>query len=151
MIDDYFVFDSVIHSYDHSDDNMRGEVPDALRARDISIGAVAGFPAPGKEIGLPEDGSFHRRWTPEEMYRVVFESSGTDLAMAHTIPVFDWYRDGLSPVEANYRLAQRYPDQVLFCGGVDPVYHGDGTLDEMERQVSEWGARAFKFYNAHVD
>jgi uncharacterized protein len=40
---------------------------------------------------------------------------------------------------------------VLFCGGVDPSYHGPGALDEMARQVEEMGARSFKFYNAHID
>jgi uncharacterized protein len=150
MIDDVFVFDAVIHSYDHSDGNLRPDVYDSALARRISINTGSRIPTPGRSVGFPEDGSYERKWTPEELHRLVFENSGTDLAMAHTIPVFDWYQDGLAPVEANYRLSQRYPDQVIFCGGVDPVYHGAGTLDEMERQVAEWGARAFKFYNAHV-
>jgi predicted TIM-barrel fold metal-dependent hydrolase len=151
MIDDYFVFDAVIHSYDHSDANLRDDQWDSPLARQISINTGSRIPTPGRDVGFPEDGSYERKWTPEELHRLVFETSGTDMAMAHTIPVFDWYRDGLAPVEANYRLSQIYPDEVVFCGGVDPVYHGDGTLDEMERQAVEWGTKAFKFYNAHVN
>ena len=37
-----------------------------------------------------------------------------------------------------------------FCGGVDPIYHGDAVFEEIERQISELGAVSMKFYNGHV-
>jgi predicted TIM-barrel fold metal-dependent hydrolase len=49
-----------------------------------------------------------------------------------------------------YELAQACPERVLFCGGVDPIYHGRrGALYELQRQVEEWNAVSMKFYKAH--
>jgi hypothetical protein len=48
-------------------------------------------------------------------------------------------------------MAASYPDRVLFCGGVDPNYHGlADALEHLEYQVTELGARSIKFYNGHV-
>lgn len=140
VIDDAFIFDCVLHAIDHSDENLLTDVPGANRSRDISRGAVRD---PGDPL-LPG-----KRWTPEELYELEFGGTSVDMAMTQTIPLFDWYKDGLSPVQANYRLASQHPEQIVFCGGVDPTYHGESVLDEMTRQVEEWGARSFKFYNAH--
>jgi len=146
-----FVFDCVLHAYDNSDNNLRDDLPDAELAR-----AIGNFAPLREAVHGPDDkgGSgyqTHHRWTPEELYDIEFSGTSVDLAMAQTVPVFDWYRDGMAPVSANYEFASKYPDKVLFCGGIDPVYHGGTAFDEMTRQKEEWGARAFKFYNAHVD
>ena len=51
-----------------------------------------------------------------------------------------------------YEMAKRYPDRVMFCGGVDPMYQGvDAALESLDWQVKELGARSIKFYNGHVD
>jgi len=70
--------------------------------------------------------------------------------MAQTVPQFGFWKNAFSPAEANYRLKEAYPDRILFCGGVDPVWHGvEGAVRELERQVTEWGAVSMKFYQAH--
>jgi predicted TIM-barrel fold metal-dependent hydrolase len=70
--------------------------------------------------------------------------------MAQTVPLFGWWKKGFSPAERNYAFKEAYPDRVVFCGGVDPVYQGvEGAVDELERQVVEWGAVSMKFYQAH--
>ena len=140
--DDAFIFDCVLHAIDHSNENLLTEVRGATRSRDISRGSLR---KRGDAL-LPD-----KAWTSEDLYRVEFENTTVDMAMTQTIPLFDWYRLGLSPVEANYRFAAAHPERVVFCGGVDPSYHGGKVLDEMTRQVEEWGAKAFKFYNAHRD
>ena len=156
MRDGIFIFDCVIHAYDVSDENLL-PVPGAALAREISVrGGGRNLPpiremahGPDSETGFPANPN--HAWTAEELYAIEFEGTGVDLCMAQTIPVYDWFKHGLSPVEANYDFAAKYPDKVLFAGGVDPSYHGDGILEEMQRQVEEWDARAFKFYNAHAD
>lgn len=156
MKDDVFIFDCVVHAYDVSDENLL-PVPGAELAREISArGGGRNLPpiremahGPDSETGYPEN--VNHAWTPEELYAIEFEGTGVDMAMAQTIPVYDWFERGLSPVEANYAFAAQYPDKVLFAGGVDPSYHTEGIYEEMERQVEEWDARAFKFYNAHAN
>jgi hypothetical protein len=58
--------------------------------------------------------------------------------------------DGLSPWESCADLASRDPDRTIFWGSVNPL-EGRKALDLMERQVGEFGARAFKFYNVRYD
>ena len=64
--------------------------------------------------------AFDKRWTAEEMYDLVFVQAPTDMAMAQVVPIFDWFEDFFAPVAAQYAMAQRYPERVLFCGGADP-------------------------------
>lgn len=149
MNNNMFVFDCVVHAYDNSDNNLRDDVRDSKLAR-----AIGNFTWVREALHGPDDEwrterALHR-WTPDELYDMEFGGTSVDMAMAQTVPVFDWYRDGLAPVAANYAFASKYPDKVIFCGGVDPGFHGAGVLDEMTRQKEEWGARAFKFYNAHA-
>jgi hypothetical protein len=149
MIDDIFVFDNVIHVYDMSDANLRTDSPTAEHARSSIVGLGeasrwAGYNDP--HIALD------RRWTPEGLYQMVFVDAPTDLAMAQVVPIFDWFNDFFAPVRAQHAMAQMYPERVLFCGGVDPLYRGTpAAVEEIERQVTEMGAVSMKFYNGHID
>jgi predicted TIM-barrel fold metal-dependent hydrolase len=132
-----------------SPENLRDDRADASHAHDLLLAGGDG----GRWAGF-NDGSieFERKWTIEDLHELVFAHSPTDMAMAQTVPLFDWYRDSWAPVLTQHAMAERYPDQVMFCGGVDPLYHGvDGALDQLDWQIKELGARSIKFYNAHVD
>jgi uncharacterized protein len=149
MIDGVFVFDNAIHCYDMSEENLRDDRADAAHAHDLLLAGGDG----GRWAGY-NDGSieFERKWTIEDLYELVFDHSPTDLAMAQTVPLFDWYRDSWAPVLTQHAMAERFPDRVMFCGGVDPLYHGvDGALEQLDWQIKELGARSIKFYNGHVD
>ena len=69
---------------------------------------------------------------------------------AMPLPLTDLFRDGLSPWEECAELARRNPDRTMFWGSVNPL-EGRRALDLMERQVGEFGAKAFKFYNVRYD
>jgi predicted TIM-barrel fold metal-dependent hydrolase len=56
----------------------------------------------------------------------------------------------LSPWEDCAELASRGPERIIFWGSVNPL-EGRRALDLMERQVGEFGAKAFKFYNVRYD
>jgi predicted TIM-barrel fold metal-dependent hydrolase len=145
MIEDIFVFDCVIHCVDMSDANTRGT--EGAFGREAMAGVSAAFRVPESEQGVDR---FEKAWSTEAMYDLVFTRSPTDMAMAQAVPIFDWYNEGFAPVAAQHALAEAHPDRVLFCGGVDPNYHGDGVHDEIERQITELGAVSMKFYNGHV-
>ena len=145
MIDDIFIFDCVIHCVDMSDANTKGA--EGVFGRDAMASMSGAFRVPESEQGVDV---FEKTWSTEAMYDLVFNRSPTDMAMAQAVPIFDWYKDGFAPVAAQHAMAQAYPDRVLFCGGVDPNHHGDGVLEEIERQITELGAVSMKFYNGHV-
>src|SRR3712207_9133976 len=72
------------------------------------------------------------------------------MLVAMPLPLTDLFRDGLSPWETCAELASRDPDRTIFWGSVNPL-EGRRALDLMERQVGEFGARAFQFYNVRYD
>lgn len=82
---------------------------------------------------------------------MIYVDGGVDTATAQAVPIFDGYKNWFAPLELNHQLARDYPEKVIFCGDVDPIFHGgDGAGAEIERQIKELNARSFKFYNAHV-
>lgn len=148
MIDGIPIFDCVIHAYDMSDENLRADVPTAAHARSH----IAYLQLATKLVPENRDLVIATRWTPEATHEIVFVEGGTDLAMAQTVPIFEWFENWFAPVQAQHAMAERYPDQVLFCGGVDPIAQGvAGAVEQIEVQVKEMGARSFKFYNGHID
>jgi len=147
MIDDIFVFDCVIHLHDMSNENLNPSRSDSTFVRDMQVGM-------GEMLRQVHGGDldYATRTSVEDMHRLVFEESPTDMAMAQVVPVFDWYPDFWAPVDLQHAMAAAYPDKVLFCGGVDPSYRGlSFALEEIERQRTELGAVSFKFYNAHIE
>lgn len=147
MLGDAFIFDAVVHTYDLSEDNVAEQRGSEMGRQSIlGLGDIWRAPANRDEF----DGDYGRKFTADDMRAMVFEQSVTDMAMSQAVPIFDWFTDGFAPIQAQYEFAQACPDRVLFCGGVDPVYHGvDGAKREIVRQAEEMGSRSFKFYNAH--
>jgi uncharacterized protein len=156
MLGDMFVFDNVIHVYDLSDENLRrdqpGEAFHARTSRDSILRSVSRLRSPSEPRNRDPNFDWARKWGVEEMYDLVFKGSSTDMAMAQTVPMFDWFEDWYAPVRAQYAMAAAYPDRVLFCGGVDPNFRGLAeALAQVDYQVRELGATSFKFYNGHLE
>ena len=148
MLDGIFVFDSAVHVYDLSDENIRRDRDDAEFTRDQLLELGAGLRPPIYNETI----DFRRRWSIEDVYRMVFVDSPTDMAMAQVVPLFDWYEDFFAPVETQAAMARAYPDRVVFCGGVDPLYRGlPFALEQLDYQVRELGACSIKFYNGHTE
>lgn len=152
MIDGIFIFDNVIHLYDLSQQNVNTERPDAQRSRDHTLKEVSRLR--WNNYPLHDDKGFDwgRKWGVEEMYNLVFRKAPTDMAMAQVVPMFHYYKDWYSPINSQHAMAAAYPDRVIFCGGVDPMYRGlEDALEQIDYQVEVLGARSLKFYNGHVD
>jgi hypothetical protein len=143
MLNGALVFDNVIHNYNNDPSNLLGR-----------RGQIANKQIWGLVRSLTEDPpsyeDFAKAWTPERLFEEVFGGGLTDFAIAQTVTLFGLWKDGLAPVERQYEIHRAYPDRIFFCGGVDPMHMGvTNALKEMERQVTELGARTIKFYNSH--
>lgn len=141
MHGDMFIFDNVVHMYDNRPDNVidptamnyQAKFHKFLETPDVSTEAHPGS-----------------RTEVSEALKLMFEKASVDLAMAQTVPLFSYWREGFAPARLQYELHRAEPARVFFCGGVDPVFQGlSGALEEMERQISEWGATSMKFYQGH--
>jgi predicted TIM-barrel fold metal-dependent hydrolase len=143
---DAIVFDGVAHVFNFEKKNALGP------AGEMFINHLYAFhnvlTPEGQPLLPPEE--FLRQWTVDDIDEMVYEHSTTDMLCAMPLPLTDLFRDGLSPWEECAELARRNPDRTVFWGSVNPL-EGRHALDLMERQVGEFGAKAFKFYNIRYD
>jgi len=146
MIGDALVFDGVAHVFNFDRKNAFGSAGEMFSNHLYAFHQAL---TPANQTHLPPD-DFLRQWTVSEIDRMVFEESDTDMLVAMPLPLTDLYRDGLSPWEECAELAARRPDRTVFWGSVNPL-EGRKALDLMERQVGEFDAKAFKFYNVRYD
>jgi hypothetical protein len=82
---------------------------------------------PDDETKLPPE-EFLRQWTIDDIRRMVYDESDTDMLVAMPLPLTDLYRDGLSPWTECAELAARDPDRTVFWGSVNPL-EGRAALD----------------------
>ncbi len=146
MIGDAIVFDGVAHVFNFEKKNALGSAGELFNNHLYAFHAAL---TPEGQTVLPAE-EFLRQWTVDEIDSMVYEGSQTDMLVAMPLPLTDLFRDGLSPWEECAELARRRPDQTVFWGSVNPL-EGRRALDLMERQVGEFGAKAFKFYNVRYD
>jgi predicted TIM-barrel fold metal-dependent hydrolase len=146
MIGDAFVFDCVAHVFNFEKENAFGQ-PGQMFSNHLYAFHAALTPS-GETVMPPE--RFLRNWSVDEIDEMVFGQSDTDMLVAMPLPLTDLFHDGLSAWERCAELAARRPDRTVFWGSVNPL-EGKRALDLMERQVEEFGAKAFKFYNVRYD
>jgi predicted TIM-barrel fold metal-dependent hydrolase len=142
MKDGYFIFDNVVHMYDNQPSNVINDIGKRnIEAFHRTFGAT------GHSLYRIED---KLTLSTDEALRYLFEHSDTDMAMAQTVPLFGFWEEGFAPARLQFALKEACPERIVFCGGVDPLFHGiRGAVREMERQKEEWGAVSFKYYKAH--
>jgi len=143
---DAIVFDGVAHVLNFEKKNALGKAGEMFDQHLYAFHAAL-TPA-GQRVLPPEE--FLRQWTIDEIHDMVYQESRTDMLVAMPLPLTDLFKDGLSPWEECAELARRDPDRTVFWGSVNPL-EGRRALDLMERQVGEYGAKAFKFYNVRYD
>jgi hypothetical protein len=146
VIGDAFVFDGVAHVFNFQKKNALGPPGEMFNNHLYAFHAAL---TPEGQTVLPAE-EFLRQWTVDEIDDLVYRQSPTDMLVAMPLPLTDLFRDGLSPWEDCAELARRNPDRTVFWGSVNPL-EGRRALDLMERQVGEFGAKAFKFYNVRYD
>lgn len=146
MIGDALVFDCVAHVFNFDKANSLGSGGDMFNNHLYAFHQVL-TPANEKHLSAEE---FLREWSVEEIDRMVYEESDTDMLVAMPLPLTDFFKDGLSSWEKCADLARLRPDRTVFWGSVNPL-EGRKALDLMEIQVKEHGAKAFKLYNVRYD
>jgi predicted TIM-barrel fold metal-dependent hydrolase len=144
--DDVLVFDCVAHPFNFDPSNALGKAGELFNNHLYAFHQVL---TPESEPKLSEE-EFLKEWGTDEISRMVFEESDTDMLVAMPLPLTDLFHDGLSPWERCVELTQENPDRTVFWGTVNPL-EGKKALDLMEVQVKEYGAKAFKFYNVRYD
>lgn len=84
--------------------------------------------------------------TAEEFMELVFTQSATTVAGLNALGLRDLFGGSMvGDVEDHAKLAKKFPDRVILYGYVNPL-DGKKALEQMEHQVNDLGAKAFKLY-----
>jgi uncharacterized protein len=141
-----FVFDGVCHIFNFDPANAMGN-PGLMFNEHLY--AFHQFMTRQGETILSRE-QFFKEWSVDEIYDMVIEQSDTDMIVAQPLPLTDLFHDGLSSWEKCAQMAARHPDRAVFWGTVNPL-EGRKAIDLMTKQVEEYGAKGFKFYNVRYD
>jgi predicted TIM-barrel fold metal-dependent hydrolase len=149
-----FIFDNAVHAYDNTSTNVfdaNKEEADYFTIGPGSVGKmIAELPALDATGRLWSDPDFARkRLGIDEALKLLFQDSETDMAMAQTVPISDFWKDFVYPLQMQYELKEAAPDRIVFVGAVDPNTMSPAEcVREVERQVRDLGATSIKFYQA---
>jgi predicted TIM-barrel fold metal-dependent hydrolase len=149
-----FIFDNAVHAYDGESTNVLEQYKEEAVNFAIGPGSVGSMvtnlTAIDKIGRLSGDGDeLLGRLDIQRAISLLFEHSETDMVMAQTVPISDFWKDFAMPLSLQYQLKEAAPDRVHFVGAVDPnTMSTDECLKAIEHQVTDLGATSIKFYQA---
>jgi predicted TIM-barrel fold metal-dependent hydrolase len=141
-----FVVDAVIHAYNFLESNMVSTTADMEEFR-FGVFKHHRMFSPLDERFHLTSAEFIDDWAPETLAHAVFAESQADMAVYHTVPMYDFWKDGSSALEKGLAMKAKHPDRVLVYGAVNPLNTRD-ALAEATRQVRELGVDGIKLYPA---
>ena len=142
-INGMFVFDSVVHGFDSTTGNVASRYGRSLLLANQSF-QWAMVPDPYRL----EPHRYFQAITADVLESLLFLESDVDMACYHMVPAFGFLHD-FSPIAVGLELKRRYPHRVVNYGGVSPL-QGKKALDDLDRQVEEWGIIGLKLYPVDV-
>lgn len=143
MRGDTLVVDGVVHAYNWTEENA---------ANPLGVGfSQAGYGlhylmSPRDEHLLSAE-EFISDWSDETVEQVVFGETDVDIAVYHSTPLHDYYKDGLVSLKKGVAFKDRNPDRVILYGYLNPL-DGQAALEHMEHQVRDYGVQGIKLYPA---
>ena len=145
MINDMLVVDAVVHAGNVTKENVAEPIRPMA---DPLIEAVYGLHAmlsPEEHRLAPEE--FLRDWSGEELERVLFLESDVDVCDYHSLPLDDFFVDGLVRFEKGVEMQRRSPQRVCLHAAINPL-EGLRALEQVEHSIRELGAHGIKIYPA---
>ncbi len=140
---DYFIIDAVAHCYNQSPDNFYKRLE-----------TVNGAYSYHKMSNPPEYQLTHeqwaRDWKPEPFIDMMLLESTTDIICMHSVPLFDYAKDGLVSNEKGAYLKKHYPDRVVWYAALDLGEPPEKTLALLDKVAGE-GADGIKLYPTGVN
>jgi len=142
-LDGLFVFDSVVHGFDSTEANVASRYGRSLLLANQGF-QWAMVPEPYRLEPL----RYFQAITPDVLESLLFLENHTDMACYHMVPAFGFLHD-FSPMAVGLELKRRHPHRIINYGGVSPL-QGQKALDDLDRQVEEWGISGLKLYPVDV-
>ncbi|MFO1149929.1 MAG: amidohydrolase family protein [Alsobacter sp.] len=138
-----FVLDSVVHGFNSTASNVASRYGRSLLLANHAF-QWAMVPDPYRL----EPRRYFQAVSPDVLESLLFLESDVDMACYHMVPAFGFLHD-MSPMSVGLELKRRHPHRVMNYGGVSPL-QGRKALDDLDRQVEEWGISGLKLYPIDV-
>ncbi len=142
LADGTLVVDGVAHAYNWSEPNWINAWSPRFSAAGFGLHCLM---SRDDETRLTEQ-EFIDDWRGETLSEVFFTETDVDLVSYHSVPLHDYYHDGLSCLEKGKAMKAADPDRVLLYGFVNPL-EGEKALDQI-REHADNGVTALKLYPA---
>jgi predicted TIM-barrel fold metal-dependent hydrolase len=145
MINGMLVVDAVVHATNASKENV---APPIAPMADPFLEAIYGLHAMlSPESHRLEPSELLRDWSGEELERVLFLESDVDLCDYHSLPLDDFFVDGLVRLEKGVEMKSRTPQRVCLHAAVNPL-EGGRALEQVQHAIRDLGAHGIKIYPA---
>jgi len=142
-INGMFVLDSVVHGFDSTAANATSRYGKSLLLANQAF-QWAMVPEPYRLDPL----RYFQKITPDILESLLFYETEVDAACYHTVPAWGFLND-FSPMAVGLELKRRHPHRIFLYGGISPL-QGQRALDQLDRQVEEWGIIGLKLYPVDI-
>src|SRR5918998_613201 len=145
MINGTLVVDATVHAVNATRENV---APPIQPMADPLLEAFYGLHAmlsPESHRLTPDE--LLRDWSGEELEGVIFGESAVDVCDYHSLPLDDFFVDGLVRLEKGVEMKRRTPHRVCLHAAVNPL-EGPRALEQVEHSIRELGAHGIKIYPA---
>jgi len=138
-----FVLDSVVHGFDSTSANIASR-----HGKSLLLGNFAFQWAMVQDPFRLEPLRYFQAISADVLESALFLESDVDAIVYHTVPAWGFLHD-FSPMRVGLELKRRHPDRVFLYGGVSPL-QGQRALDDLDRQIDEWGIIGLKLYPVDI-
>ena len=135
-----FIIDAVAHAYNLDPSNY-ADVASAQPISELTY-LIGGAGSPEPKYNVPHD-IYISDWSPEDIANVLFKETPTDMAVAHTLPLY-CYKDGMCSVEKSAEFVRRWPHRFRAYAAVDPLR--PDWKEALARQVELFQPIGLKVY-----
>jgi uncharacterized protein len=145
MINGMLVVDAVVHAANVTKENVAEPIQPMADPLLEAIYGLHVMLSPESHRLAPEE--LMRDWSGEELERLLFLESDVDLCDYHSLPLDDFFVDGLVRLEKGVEMKSRSPQRVCLHAAVNPL-EGPRALEQVEHSIRDLGAHGIKVYPA---
>jgi predicted TIM-barrel fold metal-dependent hydrolase len=145
MINGMLVVDAAAHATNAAKENVAEPIRPMADALLEAVYGLHAMLSPESHRLEPEE--LLRDWSGEELESVLFRESDVDLCDYHSLPLHDFFVDGLVRLEKGVEMKRRSPNRVRLHAAVNPL-EGERALEEVEHVLRDLGAHGIKIYPA---
>jgi predicted TIM-barrel fold metal-dependent hydrolase len=149
MIDGMFVINAVVHTWNLNPTNVQPNRFAQSMLKEFFAGHCTWNPPPIEPMSADQ---FITDWDVHVNAKTLFLETDCDLAVHHSLGLYSYFKDGLTPHSKTATLLDKYPERFLGYVAVDPTQGLEACLRDLDKQLDRTPqAVGLKLYPAQVE